>query len=1203
MPFTSTQISGLVGGQQVMFANQATFANQVTGESGSQQMMANPYPSPSYGVAGLDPASPDIGTKIAGGGAMAMGGLAAGGTMAASLLGYKNPLGLLDPFTGISRAFGAGTGGGMMARAGVMAGTEGMGLGYAASNISGAFASGGMRAGLGALGGGLAGAAVAAVPYYIAGKAAEYVGKNVYEGVQNFQDVRRMSAQYMEPQYGQPGASLGGRAGAGMIKNITSFMHEMASEDVMTSMKDMRQLMDRAGSMGMMQGIQDVNQFKQRFKDIVRQTKGVAQILGTTLQEALPVVNQLQQMGMWTAKDVLGTSAAIKAAGPGGAAAMMGSMQQGAQMAYQMGGKLESGARLGQELFGQVGAAVRTGTLSQQDIRNFTGGVGGAEGQRMVAGGMQQVFAGFGQTAMGRMMMAGLGEVKNGEFTGQMNQELMDKFKRGEISVDELQRRGQQRVQGNQNTAASFFNKAETLGQEMASQGGMVGLAQATQQALVKAGRAGAPSAIQNRFIQMITGANQRQADMIQKIIKDLPRIMDEQERANSAALEDSFRQLDEQRNKSLSGLGAAVSKAVEEGVGRPLQELGENLTSSMSEATQRFTDKLYGRTRAMPHLGVEQKMMLGRAGALTSAGRSYADLGIQNIGQGYMQGGFMENMIGRVGEQGFGGRLLTGMGIGAGIGAGVGAMAAGVGALPGAALGAVIGGAEVMMGVGDQGSPRMRALQAAGLRGNKPEDAVRVARQAYARTVDPTMGGLLGGETEKKRSAMETVKARMREVYNNPENANRLRELGETNPSAQFDEISRLLKADPKTKAAFDTLEGASAGGRGAVDSTMNVVAVSQAELSYTGKHAFDPVKLTQGLGVPGSPKEIEEFRQKNIQMMTEAAGGFSWKGLSKAAGVGAAGGFVLPIPGGALLGGLVGAAHYMMRDKTSEATMQAAMASTKFLPSDILEVLKKGKDASTSNRFSQALSGGNTEASNIQKAYMAMTEEQKATFMGNLEVEGAIKENQYREKTKEQLKTAAERTGPILSIQGVNKKAASEIEKARKSLASGDIGSAEATLEHLATSGQLKESEVNRLLSGGGGVAGMQAGRIAKVKGLKELTAESAQGTLGNLGGAGLMMDPQIAQEVEQMLARGHGKIKGNDLEKLKKDVLTHAERMMPAGAGDGKTASEQAQEKYIAAMNKFSDSVNRLAPAKTQDVKNETVLTTTAEGAATP
>jgi hypothetical protein len=59
MPFTSTQVSGLVGGQQVMFANQATFANQIGGGSGA--MMANPYPSPSYGVAGLDPGSPDIG--------------------------------------------------------------------------------------------------------------------------------------------------------------------------------------------------------------------------------------------------------------------------------------------------------------------------------------------------------------------------------------------------------------------------------------------------------------------------------------------------------------------------------------------------------------------------------------------------------------------------------------------------------------------------------------------------------------------------------------------------------------------------------------------------------------------------------------------------------------------------------------------------------------------------------------------------------------------------------------------------------------------------------------------------------------------------------------------------------------------------------------------------------------------------------------
>lgn len=1198
MPFTSTQISGLVGGQQVMFANQATFANQIAGEGGSQQMMANPYPSPSYGVAGLDPASPDIGTKIAGGMGMAIPGIAAGGSMAASLLGYKSPLGLLDPFTGISRAFGAGTGGGLLARGGVMAGTQGMGISYAASNISGAFASGGLRAGLGAIGGGLAGAAVAAVPYYIAGKAIEYAGRNIYEGAQNFQDVRRMTSEYMGPQYGQPGAGLGGRPAAGMIKNITSFMHEIASEDVMTSMKDMRQLMDRAGSMGMLQGIQDVNQFKQRFRDIVKQTKGVAQILGTTLQEALPLVGQLQQMGMWTAKDVLGTAAGIKAAGPGGAQAMMGAMQQGAQMSYAMGGKLESGARLGQELFNQVSAATRVGTFSSQDIRNMTGGVGGVEGQRMVAGSMQQVMAGFGQTAMGRLMMAGLGQVKNNEFTGRMDEQLLAKFQRGEISVGELQGMGQRRIQSNKSLATSFFNRADELGQAMGEQGGMAAQAMGIQQAMQRAGYGNASAPIQNRFIQMITGANQRQADMIQKIIKDLPRIMAEQERANEAALEDSFRQLDERRNNSIAGLKDAVGKAFYEGTGRPLQELGEQLTSSMSEATQRFTEKIYGRTRAIPRLGMEQRLMLAQAGAVERGPVSLEAMGIQNVGQRFMQGGAMENLIGRVGEEGFGTRLMTGIGVGAGIGAVAGAVGAiGVGALPGAVIGGIAGGITVAAGGFEEDTPRQRALRAAGLRtrpgetGPTSEDAERVARRAYIRTVDPTMGGLFGGETEEKRSAMEKVKAKMRQVYNDPKTASRLAQLREQNPEKQFDEISRLLGDDPETKKALRLLERSTPGGIGAVDATMDVVAGAQAELGYTGKHAVDFQKMTKGLSLPSDPKEVEEFRQKNIDMMTETAGGFGFGGLMKAVGIGAGVGFATPIPGGAILGGIVEGLRYAATRGTSQADIEAAMASKQYLPQDIAEwaAAEKSGEKLEGNRFAEALSKGDDSANKIAAFYRGATEEERARFTKGLAVESQLKDNQFHQERMKKMKAAAEAQGPMVAIKGLRGEVTRGLESARKSFAAGDVSSGEAAIARLAETGGLKQREIDLLLSGRGGAAGVQVGRLASIRGMGEMNAEQVQRKLGNLGGVNFLADEKIAGEVERMLASG-GKISGSEVKQLKDMLLAAAPGALGQGTGAGaRTSAQEAQEKYITAMSNFTNAVNKIVVVDKKDVEN--------------
>lgn len=1181
MPFTSTQVSGLVGGQQVMFANQAAFANQISemvSGGGSTQHMSNPYPSPSYGVAGLDPGSPDIGTKLAGGAAMALPGLAAGGSMAASLLGYKSPLGLLDPFTGISRGFGAGTGGGMMARAGVMAGAEGMGINYAFGNISGAFASGGLRAGLGAIGGGIAGAAATALPYYAAYKGIEYAGQQAYTGVQNFQDVRRMSSQYLEPQYGAPGARMGGAMGAGQVGQITSFMHELASEDVQTTMKDMRRLMDRAGQTGMLQGLGDVNQFKQRFRDIVKQTRGIAQILGTTLDEALPVTQKLQQMGMWTAKDVLGTAVAMKVAGPSGAPSLLGSVEQGAQMSYAMGGKLEAGGRLGRALYSQVDAATSAGIFSQQDIRNITGGVGGAEGQRMMAGSMQQVFAGFGQSAAGRLMMAGLGEFKGGEFTGRMDEQSVNRWRRGELNFQDLQRVGKQRTGSSKEAAVSFFNKADELGQEMAQKGGMVGMAQAVQQAMEHAGYAGQGKNIENRFIQLITGSNQRQADMIQKVIRELPRIQaTEQERA-SAALEDTFNQMNERRFRSLSGLGDAVSKALHEGLGRPIQELAERTTSTMSEATERLTDKFMGRTRAIPRLSQEQRSMMAQA---IAGGQRFQPVGVQNIGQDFMQGGYMENLITRFGDErsGIGGRIMGGAAAGAAIGAGIGVWGFGVGAAPGAVVGAAVGGVAgaLTSGVGEDETPRMKALRAAGYSGGGYQEAERVARRAYIRQVEPSMGNLFGGETEEKRSAMETVKARMREIYNDPVTARRLAQLAKEDPTKQRDEILRLMKSgDSKAAAAFEFLEKATPGGAGATDAGLDVIAGAQSELNYRGKHALDLTQLTKGLPVPPSdPEEVKKYRQENIEKMSEALGGFSWKGLAKAAA---------PIALGPLgaQAAYINVARYVLGRGLKPSDIESAMASGKYSAQDIKD-WTKGKGG----RFAEALSQGDAAAEKIRQQFDASSEEEKTAFVEGLDKESGVKYAQYMKERTDKMKVLSTEQGPVRGGGGIGVETAAGLEKARKAFTAGDVTTGEQLISQVAGR-QLGGREIDRLLSGRGGAVGQQAGRLALIGGMGEM---DEAGFLKfrermNLGGVDLMT-PEIQEKVSKMLT--DKKISGSEVTELKKMLTDVSGQALGVGAG-GKTVAQEAQEKYITAITNFTNAVGKLAVVKAQDVKSD-------------
>ena len=1168
MPFTSTQVSGLVGGQQVMFANQATFANQIGGlGGGSQQMMANPYPSPSYGVAGLDPASPDIGAKLAGGIAMTLPGMATGATMAASMLGYKSPLGLLDPFTGVSRAFGAGTGGSMATRVGVMAGSEGMGIKYAAGNIGRAFATGGMRAGLGVAAGGVAGAATAALPYYMAYKGAEYVAENLYQGVQNVQDVRRMTSQYFEPQYGQPGARMGGRGSSGMVKGVTSFLHEIASEDTMTSMKDMRQLMDRAGSMGMLQGIGDVTQFKQRFKGIVSQAKKVAQMLGTTLEEAMPLVGQLNQMGTWTAKDVMGTAVAAKAAGPGGAPAMMGAMQQGAQMSYQMGGRLESGAILGRELFGQLSAATRTGALTEDQLRQYTGGVGGAEGRRMVAGSMQQVMAGMGQTAMGRMMMAGLGEIKGGEFTGKMDERLLSRFQRGEVGVDELQRMGKQRV-ASKDLAVSFFNKADELGQSMAQQGGIGAMAAGIQQVIQKRfGDKGTSAPIENRFIQLLTGAGQRQADMIQKLIQDLPRLQAEQERANEAAMEDSFRQLEERRHRSYAGIKDAVGKALEEGVGRPLQELSEGFTTMMSESFENAGDFLTGRTEQMPKVSLQQAQLLARTGidratiqqATRGMGPRLEEATQESI-QDFVSGGVVGNLT-RQFEQGgasdiFRPLTYTGVGNRAELG-----RTRGLGSDEAANLSAV-GAQLVGAGVGfTRGKRAETDIQLGGGFGGgiwAAKEEVAQAPQLAVERTDPTWA-IVGGEAADKRDAMEHVKRELTSMMSDPAVAQKLMEEKADNPHGYNIKMLQMLKSrgGSALSRSMATLGDKSKGEDGeSLVGGLNILSFATKEsgqasspIAASFSAESNVIGNIKGMGRAG----LEKARGENIEEMQQTLDGWFNMGMDK---------------------GEVG----------------ALLSNKNFSAYDVAELLMGDTGEGTKRVMSQFAASDPAVEKLLQLTSSSeMSAENKKKLARQFVEAGAMQQREFGLAKEEKVKRLAAGMGPMSAVKGLED-ITGGLETARKKFAAGQFGEGAAELTSLARGG-LKEEQISALLGGRGGVFGMQVGREALIEtlGKQPMKQGEFEQFRKKMIKSGVKFEDLYGQEVEDMLKSGGGlsSVEGG---KLKERLRESAKTTVGEGfAGQRLSPMQEAQEKYVTAMNSFSQAVSKLVVVDKKDVKN--------------
>jgi hypothetical protein len=522
-----------------------------------------------------------------------MGGLMMGGKAA-----------LMDPFTGVAKAFRAGTGA-----------ATGAGVKGTLGTIGAAFRTGGIRAGMGVLGGGLAAGAAAAVPYYLAGKAISTVGENIYAGAQDVQQVGQMAKQYMDPVWGQAGAKRGGQRGRGQIRNMVNVLKEISGEDTMADMESLKRVMDQAGRSGMLGGIQDVGQFRKRFKQIVDRTKAVAKAMGTSLEEATPLMRQMGQMGMWSAKDIMGTTRAIQAAGPAAAPQMMGAMQAGAQQSMAMGGSARAGATMGRDLFRTMQAATRSGAVSREQMFEFTGGASGPEAQRIAAQRMSGVMQKFGQTSMGQLTLAGLGETrenKRGErvFTGRMDQEKLEQFRRGELSVDRLQKMGQQVTQGSRESAASFMFNRERMGQEMLSQGGLETMNAAMQRVLEKA-MPNAGENVRKMLTQKILGVSSREVEMISKLADEQGRIRDQQARENERVINEQMRRLEERQFRSWEGLKDVIGQSWDQTV-QPLRDFGADLATSLGDTADRMVNTLTGRTKQIA-MGGQERLRLFR--------------------------------------------------------------------------------------------------------------------------------------------------------------------------------------------------------------------------------------------------------------------------------------------------------------------------------------------------------------------------------------------------------------------------------------------------------------------------------------------------------------------------------------------------------------------------------------------------------------
>ena len=596
MPITSHQAAGMIGGQQAMFGNFASYAQQI---SPYNPGLAPTYANPMAGAGGgftppppptASPMASTMGPSAMSGIASAVMPAAAGIGMVGSMLPGKigSAFEMLDPFTaglkGASAATGIGFGNaGMLSRAGWsnFAG----GLGRVASGGLGGIARAGFA--------GIGGAAAAAAPIMAIGAGVQYAGGQMVQGAQFGNQVfgdLQSQFRFVNPQ---------ARTGFGFSRqqsgSISDMLQDMGAKDMMTNAQELRRVMGGAMQMGLMKAVQDVKEFKSRFKKTVGALKEIAETMNTTLEGAMPFFNAARQSGFWTPQDIMrnASSARMTAQATGMSVSQVQQMQvQGAQMARSVGALGATGARGMAASLQMVGGAMRGGVISAPELAEATGGLTGTEAISSMAGDLQAATTRFAASRRGRWMLAALG---SNNFK-QLDRARLQQFAEGRLSIGQIGSMARRNI--SKQGAFNFVANERDLRGDLLQQGPDVQLGLMRSVLGKHLYGTGAKSEyITRRLMGRWFGIRGRKADVYARMAREAPDIMRENESRTAQQMDAQERQREDVMNRSWEGTKRKMSQWWDQNISAPLKKLGDDMNRSIGDSWEKVTDRFWGRT------------------------------------------------------------------------------------------------------------------------------------------------------------------------------------------------------------------------------------------------------------------------------------------------------------------------------------------------------------------------------------------------------------------------------------------------------------------------------------------------------------------------------------------------------------------------------------------------------------------------------
>jgi hypothetical protein len=530
-----------------------------------------------------------------------------------------------------------------------------------------------------------------------------------------------------------------GRGGQGFTRaqarSVGDMMRQMqALPEMMTSMGELTRIMDKMGQMQVMQGVTDVNEFKQKFKSTIKTLKDMSKVLGSTMEEALPMFGEIRRSGIYSASDILKNAMSRRIVGgvTGMTAGQVGGLAQaGAQVSAAYGGSRGLGAQQSLRVAGQLGMAKQMGVLNEETILEMTGLEGG-EGIQALSHELTQASHRMARGGLGTALTLALGEKEEGRFTGRMDEEMMERFRAGNIGRNEIMRMARRKSAGRQ-AAMSYTAHKKLLRANMASSLGVSGQYQVLRNILGERGFTN-PDAV--RIVGQRFGLSERMSDLLAEVGGRFPEMQTELRQQGRAEARRAAQEAAYKGQYSFDAVKRKLGTRIRGALTDPFKKLGVGIRDAVSGAVEDFVDDITGKYTVEMTRGVSRMVRDAATGAGTARSRALSVLTGEGAGAITAGTNMVPGRLGRAanwltGSQSAGERIAGDMRL---LGAGGG--------------GGLVSGAgeqqevlDLMMGGGGFGMGGIRAAREAGYTSLTGTDLLRRGGQATAAAEFRAMG------------------------------------------------------------------------------------------------------------------------------------------------------------------------------------------------------------------------------------------------------------------------------------------------------------------------------------------------------------------------------------------------------------------------------------------------------------------------------